>query len=276
MSDLAIDVDAQNQQDVKEVEPILLNNNHDPISTKDRVMYCLPILFIVCIIVAAIIVVAVLPVTDYLENLVDFLDSLGAGSYFLILAIYVLIALTGIPRWLISIAVGFIYGVLVGLFLELGGLLIGTSVIYIIANWFVTPEYREKLRSSFPSFHGLELAAKQHGVKTVFFFNLSPAVPYTLGAYILSIMDIPFPLFLSVTVASNLLYSVSYVVTGAGATRITDAVSGDGTEAWETALFVGGWVLTIIFTVWLCRASKRHAASLQLEMAELEQGNTGV
>jgi len=211
-----------------------------------------------------------LPMSKYLSTFVKFMNGTGWYGYLIILGVYIFVSVVGIPRWLASVCAGFLYG-MYGLILDFAGLVLGTCVIYFITNCIFSDRYRKALITNFPRFKGLLRATTQHEWKTLFVFNVSPAFPYTLVTYILSMTDIAFWKILFVATLTNFPYGVSYVILGASASHWGDLFSGQTSSWWRMLLLALGWIVTIAFTLWLGRLSKRMAAEIESEEAAREE-----
>jgi len=71
-------------------------------------------------------------------------------------------------------------------------------------------------------------------------------------------------------VVTNFPYGITYVVAGAGASQFETMFSSGSLSWWKILLYALGFALSVVFTVYMHRVSKRMEAELNKEEKEYD------
>jgi uncharacterized membrane protein YdjX (TVP38/TMEM64 family) len=190
----------------------------------------------------------VLPVSDWLGALRDWIVGLGFAGIVIFAAIYVVGAVVLAPEAVLTIAAGFAWG-LWGFPIVLLAATIGAALAFLIARYAA----REKIRRLLE--HRRNLAAidktvAEEGWKIVALLRLSPVIPFNLQNYLFGVTAIPFPHFVAATFAGIIPGTALYIYLGA-----LGNTAGEGGPA-KWVFFGVGLLATVVVVILVTRKAR--------------------
>jgi uncharacterized membrane protein YdjX (TVP38/TMEM64 family) len=167
--------------------------------------------------------------------------------------IYVSATLLFFPAWIITVAAGAVYGLLVGTATVSVASTTAAALAFLIARYLARERVYERIKES-PKLAAVDEAIGREGWKIVALLRLSPAVPFNLQNYLYGVTAVRFwPCVLASWIAM-LPGTFLYVYLGS----VGAAATGDRDPGyWEWALHGVGLLATIGVTVYITRVARR-------------------
>lgn len=203
--------------------------------------------------------------TPYVEQFRDWVDQQGAwGPVFFILG-YAVATVAFVPGAALTLAGGFIFGLLWGTVYVFVGATLGASLAFLIARYAARGWVEGKLTDR-PDFAKIDKAVGRDGGKIVALLRLSPLFPFVLLNYALGLTSVRFWQYFLACFAmlpGTFLY-VYYGHIGKAAT------SGDEKTIWDWVALGVGLLATLVVT-WII--TKKAKAALD-QSADFDDGNS--
>jgi len=194
-----------------------------------------------------------LPVASWTKQLEGWISGLGAGGYAAFYAIYVVAALLFVPGAALTIAAGFLFGLLRGTAMVSLAATTAAGLAFLIARHAARGAVEARARKD-PRFTAIDQAIGERGWKIVALLRLSPAVPFSLSNYFYGLTAIRFWPYLVTSWVAMLPGTVLYVYLGAAGRA---AARGEGRTSLENAYLAAGLAATVAVTVYLTRVARK-------------------
>jgi len=146
----------------------------------------------------------------------SFIQNTPEAPLFFLLA-HIVVSLLFIPRTLLSIAAGLVFGLWGGIFWATCGCLLGSVAGFLIAR-YVNDGLLDL--ESIPKLGPLLLRAEEGGWRAVAAIRLLPIMPHTLGNYALGLTRVPLGAYITGSVLGQLPATIAYVDFGAAGERV--------------------------------------------------------
>ena len=215
----------------------------------------LPVKWIAAALGAAAVVAAgrLLPGAGWTKQLEGWITGLGLAGYGAFYAIYVVAALLFVPGAALTIAAGFLFGLLRGTAVVSLAATTAAGLAFLIARHAARGPVEARARKD-RRFAAIDQAIGERGWKIVALLRLSPAVPFSLSNYFYGLTAIRFGPYLLTSWLAMLPGTVLYVYLGAAGKA---AARGEGRTPAENAYLALGLVATIVVTVYLTRVARK-------------------
>ena len=140
-------------------------------------------LIIGVLVVAAVVL---LPVTDWLQSAVAWIDANRAVSWLVFILMYVTATVLLLPGSLLTLVAGFVFGLGYGFAMVSFSSVVGASLAFLIGRFFAREWVAERL-TGMPRFAALDAAIAERGALIVLLTRLSPVFPFNLLNYALGL-----------------------------------------------------------------------------------------
>ena len=206
------------------------------------------------IVIALSIASVVLPVKDWIRSFIAWVQELGPIGVVIFIAAYALATVLFLPGWIFTVGAGLVYGILGGTLVALTGALIGATLAFIIARYFLRRNI-EEYTSRNPRFKAIDEAIGKNGWKIIGLLRLSPLIPFNLSNYFYGITSVSLKAYVAVSsigmIPGTLLYAYLGAIGKAG-------ISGEKTQhsVAQYVLLGVGLVATIAVTVLVSRIAR--------------------
>ncbi len=188
-------------------------------------------------------------------------EGLGAWGPIVFILGYVIATVAFLPGSVLTLAAGFIFGLVRGTLYTFIGATIGASFAFLIARYVARGAIERKIAGN-PKFAAVDRAVGREGFKIVALLRLSPLFPFNLLNYSLGLTRVSFLQYLAASIAmlpGTLLYvyygAVARKATGSLAAAASGAGVQKGAESW---VFLGiGLVATLVVTTFVTRLAGR-------------------
>lgn len=194
-----------------------------------------------------------LPVASWTRQLEGWISGMGAAGYAAFYAIYVVGALLFVPGAALTVAAGFLFGLLRGTAIVSLAATTAAALAFLIARHAARGAVEARARKD-ARFTAIDKAIGERGWKIVALLRLSPAVPFSLSNYFYGLTAIRFWPYLLTSWVAMLPGTVLYVYLGAAGRA---AARGEGRTPLETAYLAVGLAATVAVTVYLTRVARR-------------------
>lgn len=210
-------------------------------------------------IVFVTLVVAVLIWSGAHHAVVDLLrrlDAMGSIALLVFIGIMILVVIFLLPGVLFTTGAGFVFGVVQGSFAVIAGTAIGSIAAFLIARFLFGQHAAQWLRQHdrLAPFHD-ELSAR--GWRLVLLTRLVPLFPFKLSNYLFGLSPVSLRGFSLGTVIGIIPWSVHNVYVGALAADLSGIGLREERSPIEWALYVAGFVATVITIAYLSRVARR-------------------
>jgi len=210
--------------------------------------------------------VALRPSGGALAAWLDAVGRLGSWGPPLVWAIYVLAALVCLPVSVVSLGVGFIYGLTVGLAIAWVGMLLAAAIGFLLARTLLH-RWAQRAVAQRAWMRALDRAVARHALKIVLLIRVSPVLPFAALNYALALTRISLRAFLAATAAGTLPLTLIHVGLGASARSLAAAADSPAAGSTRVLLAILGVVSTLLLAVLLGYLGRR---ALRQSAAELD------
>jgi uncharacterized membrane protein YdjX (TVP38/TMEM64 family) len=223
---------------------------------KSDTLRAVALLTLVAAAVAAIIVLSVnAPLRD---DLVEGLERFRGSAWGPVVyaAAYALACLV-LPGSIITLAAGFLFGVVVGTAVVSLASVTGASLAFWLGRTLARGLVEKRLAGN-ARFRALDQAVAAGGFKIVLLTRLSPLFPFTLLNYAFGLTQVRFRDYFLASWIGMLPGTVMYVYLGSTVTKLADVAAGkvEGGPA-RLVLFFVGLAATVVVTVYVTRLARR-------------------
>lgn len=218
------------------------------------------VLLLLLLVVAALAVSSGIDVREQTKRFVEALQSQGdVGLVWLALS-YIPASLFFFPASLLTLAGGFVFGVVKTLIAVSLGSTVGATSAFLAGRTFLRQFIEHKIAGD-ARFRALDAAVAEQGFKIVFLTRLSPVLPFNLLNYAFGLTKVRLRDFVLASWIGMFPGTLLYVSIGSAAKSLSDIVAGrsEGGVAQKVLLGVG-LLATLAVTVVMARIAKKALA----------------
>ncbi|NQT11967.1 MAG: TVP38/TMEM64 family protein [Planctomycetes bacterium] len=200
---------------------------------------------------------AVLPAKDYLAGLLQRIESVGPWGPVLLAGAYVVACVLFVPGSVLTLAAGFLFGVVRGTIAVSVGSVLGATAAFLVGRTLLRG-WIEKRIAAYPRFQAIDRAVGKEGFKIVLLVRLSPIFPFNLFNYAFGLTKVRLWQYVLASWIGMLPGTLMYVYLGSALKSLAEVAAGapkGGTL--RTVFFVAGLVMTVLATVVVTRVARR-------------------
>lgn len=221
----------------------------------------------VALLAAVAVAVRMLPLADWTRELEAWRERLGPAAGLAFGVLYVVAALLLVPGGAITLAAGFLFGVVRGTIIVSIASTTAAALAFLLARTVARQWVEERARRD-RRFAAVDRAIGKHGWKFVALLRLSPVVPFSLSNYLYGLTAVRFWPYVAASWAAMLPATVLYVSLGAaGQAGLSASSGGRARTSAEYAYLGAGIAATLAVTVVLTRIARRSLAETGAEPA---------
>ena len=231
------------------------------------------VLVLPLILVLGLLAAWLLPVVDWLQALIAWIQSHQEISWLLYGLLYVAATVLLLPGSVITLGAGFLFGLGYGFVLVSAASVTGATLAFLIGR-FLARDWVESKLQSMPRFSALDRAIQERGWLIVLLTRLSPLFPFNLLNYGLGLTGVRLPTYVLVSWVGMMPGTLLYVYLGSVGSDLTALFSGQ-VESGELGgwLFYVGLFATAVLTVIITRiATKTLNETLDATGPEKDEG----
>lgn len=210
--------------------------------------------------VIAVVVIVVLTAGDLeqsLRTLLESRDRLGPWAPVVMALACIPACLIFIPNTVVSPAMGFLFGPVLGSITAIIGLTLGNTANFLASRYVGRGWYKSQAVGRL-QFRAIDLMCRDAGFKIVLLMRLTPAVPSNLVSYLFGLTCVDWRLYMLGTAAGMAPRIIVYAMLGAAAQDLTSASATDSAESRELEwTLYAGIVATIIALIVISRMARR-------------------
>ncbi len=195
----------------------------------------------------------VFDVRAWLQQLLAFVEGLGAWGPALFVASYAILAVFFVPASILTIGAGTLFGVFWGTVWVSAGSTVGATLAFLVGRHFARDWVAQKIDGN-AKFSAIDRAVEKEGWKIVALTRLSPIFPYNLLNYLFSLTKVKLSHFVLASWLGMIPGTVMWVYLGAIGKAVAE--SSERTPA-QTAMFGVGLLATIVVTVYVTKVARR-------------------
>lgn len=199
----------------------------------------------------------VLPLSQWAEQLVEWVRGAGATGVAVYAGVYIAATVLMLPGSLLTVGAGLAYGPVLGTLLVSPVSVTAATLAFLMGRtvarkWVATRTRRD------PRFAAIDAAIRQHGFKIVALLRLSPVIPFNFLNYALGLTAVGLREYVAGSFVGMLPGTLLYVYLGSLVTSLT-ALGNDRGPA-GTAQRILYWVglgATVVVTLFITRIARR-------------------
>jgi len=207
--------------------------------------------------VALIVALRVLPITEWLKSFNQWVAGLGPAGVVLFIVVYALAAVFFVPGSVLTIGAGFIFGLGLGVVAVSIGSVTAAALAFLISR-YVARKRIESLAGKNEKFKAVDRAIGEQGWKLVFLLRLSPLIPFSLSNYFYGLTAVKFWPYVLASWIGMIPGTVLYVYLGTvGKAGVESAAGGHHRSPAEWAFLIVGLIATLVVTLWVTQIARK-------------------
>jgi uncharacterized membrane protein YdjX (TVP38/TMEM64 family) len=194
-----------------------------------------------------------------LQNVLTWVDSLGAAGAIAFILLYTVATVLLIPASLITLGGGALFGVALGFLYVFVGAAIGATLAFLLGRYALRNWVTRRISAN-PKFKAIDQAIAREGFKIVLLTRLSPLIPFNLLNYGLGVTQVSLKDYLLGFVGvipATLMYVYFGSLAGSLARLGSDRPSTPETERLQWIVRIIGFIATVAVTVYITRIAKQ-------------------
>ncbi|OBQ07828.1 MAG: hypothetical protein AN482_13790 [Anabaena sp. LE011-02] len=201
--------------------------------------------------------VSSLNLQEFLQNALQWINSLGAIGGIVFIGIYIIATLAFLPAALLTLGAGVIFGVIWGSIYVFIGATLGAIAAFLGGRYLAQGWVKEKI-SSYKKFAIIDKAVSKEGLKIVLLVRLSPLFPFNLLNYAFGITSVSFQDYLIGSVGM-IPGTIMYVYFGSlvGDIALIGSKNQAGNIILHWVIQIMGLIATIAVTVYVTKIAKK-------------------
>jgi uncharacterized membrane protein YdjX (TVP38/TMEM64 family) len=192
-----------------------------------------------------------------LAAFLEWAQSIGPWGAVLFAAAYVPAAVLLVPGSLLTLAAGFLFGVVKGTVIVSLGSTAGAAAAFIVGR-SVARDWVDRRLTGRPRMAAISRAVEAEGFKIVLLTRLSPVLPFNLLNYAFGVTSVPFRKYIVASWIGMLPGTIMYVYVGSAAHSLAALLSGDQPRTMgQQILFAFGLAATVALAIVVTRTARR-------------------
>ncbi len=215
-------------------------------------------LIVLCIIIIAIVAAGVLlPIKDWLVNVLQWTQDLGIWGPIFVAAFYIVACILFLPGSVLTLGAGFLFKLFVGTITVSIGSTLGACAAFLVGrtigrNWILGKVAANE------KFTAIDNAVGRQGLKIVLLMRLSPVFPFNLLNYAFGLTKVSFAEYALGSWIGMLPGTIMYVYFGAGLRSLADAAAGKiETGTTGQIFFWVGLAAAVAVTVFITHVARK-------------------
>lgn len=211
--------------------------------------------------VAAIALLAIaatqFPIAEWLTGLVQWIDAHKETAWVVFIGAYIAATVLMVPGSILTVAAGYVFGVLYGTALVSISSILGATLAFIIGRALGRGWVRNRIGSD-ARLAAIDKATEQRGFFVMLLLRLSPIFPFNVMNYLMSLTGMRLSHYFFGSWIGMLPGTLLYVYIGSAASDLTSLIAGEyDSGPWGRAFFIAGLVATAVVTVLIARFASR-------------------
>lgn len=166
-----------------------------------------------------------LPVGEYLDDILVWLQGVGLAGAIVFGVLYVAATVAFIPASVLTLGAGYAFGVLWGTVLVSIASTAGAALAFVIGRYFARDWVRDKIAAR-PTFQAIDNALERDDFKVVFLLRLVPLLPFNALNYGFGVSGVRFWRYVVASWVGMIPGTIMYVYFGSLAEKVTRLAAG--------------------------------------------------
>ena len=219
------------------------------------------LIILVVVVVGLLVGAKFLPVKEYILSGLEWTEGLGAWGPLFVAIFYILACILMVPGLIITIAAGFLFGLLRGMIVVSIASTIGACAAFLIGRTLARRWIEQRVRKQ-PKFAAIDSAVGKEGFKIVLLTRLSPIFPFNLLNYAYGLTKVKFRSYAVASWIGMIPGTIMFVYIGSAirkaGTSLAEVESGTGQGTLgKTILFWGGLLIAVFVAGFVTRISRK-------------------
>ncbi|ACK68009.1 SNARE associated Golgi protein [Rippkaea orientalis PCC 8801] len=196
-------------------------------------------------------------VNESLQNLLQWIDSLGILGYLVFILVYVIATVFLISGLILTLGAGIIFNVVKGSILVSIASTLGATSAFLIGRYF-TRDWVKKQIEKRPQFQAIDEAVAKEGWKIVGLTRLSPLFPFIFLNYAFSVTKVSLRDYIIASWIGMIPGTIMYVYIGSLIGDIASlGIQQREKTSLEWGLYIVGLIATIVVTIYVTKIAKQ-------------------
>ncbi len=212
------------------------------------------------VIAAVVVALVTLPLQQWLLDVLEWVDGLGAVGPLVVIGVYVIACVLFIPGSLLTVGAGLLFGPFLGTITVSIASILGASAAFLVGRTVAREAIERKVAGN-EKFAAIDEAVGKQGFKIVMLTRLSPIFPFNLLNYAYGLTKVPFKSYFFASWIGMLPGTIMYVYFGSVAKSLTElsAEGADTGSAGQIAFWIG-LVVAVAVGVIVTRVARKALA----------------
>lgn len=209
-----------------------------------------------CLALAIVAILVFMPVKGYISAMLEWTRGIGYWGYLVLAGAYVVATVLFIPGSLLTLAAGFLFGVVAGSLTVSVGSTLGASAAFLVGRYFAR-DFIERKISGNPKFAAIDEAVGRQGFKIVLLTRLSPVFPFNMLNYAFGLTRVRFSVYVLASWLGMIPGTVLYVYLGSTAKDLAQVFSGSVEGGMGQQVFkIIGLLATVAVTIYITHVAR--------------------
>lgn len=186
-----------------------------------------------------------LPLAEYVQQLLEWIQGLGVLGPVALVVFYALVCLFLLPGSVLTLAAGFMFGMVWGTVCASLGATLGATAAFIVGRFLIRGWIERRLMIH-PGFLAVDRAIGSQGFKIVLLVRLCSLFPYDLMSYLFGLTKVPLGRYVVATWLGRLPETLLFAYLGTTAKSLADLVAGKVAMGVTKEILLGLGVLAMI------------------------------
>ncbi|MEL7023414.1 MAG: TVP38/TMEM64 family protein [Pseudomonadota bacterium] len=193
------------------------------------------------------------PIAEWLTDLVKWIEANRQTAWLVFIAVYVLATVLMLPGLILTLAAGYVFGVLYGTVLVSVSSVLGATAAFLVGRSLGRGWVREKVGAD-ARLAAIDKATEKRGFLVMLLLRLSPIFPFNVMNYLMSLTGMSLKNYVAGSWLGMLPGTLLYVFIGSAASDLTALIAGEyDAGPYGQFFFIGGLIATLVVTVLIAR-----------------------
>jgi uncharacterized membrane protein YdjX (TVP38/TMEM64 family) len=188
-------------------------------------------------------------------RLLEWVQDLGLWGPVVFMLAYIIATVLMFPGAILTLAAGFIFGVVQGAIMISIASTLGATLAFLISRYFARDWVAKKIEGN-PKFHALDHAVGKEGWKIVLLIRLSPVIPFNVLNYAFGLTRVSLSHYFFPTWLGMFPATLFYVYIGSLAGSLA-TLGEQGRTPLEWAYYAAGFIVALVAVIYLTRLARK-------------------
>lgn len=193
------------------------------------------------------------PVAQWLTSLVGWINAHKETAWVAFIAVYIAATVLMLPGSILTLAAGYVFGLLYGTLLVSVASVTGATAAFLIGRWLGRGWVRDKVGAD-ARLAAIDAATEERGFIVMLLLRLSPVFPFNVMNYLMSLTGMSLRNYVLGSWIGMIPGTILYVYIGTGLKDLTAILAGNYEAGpYGKVFFIGGLIATAAVTILIAR-----------------------